>query len=49
MKVKAKEIETSGMKDFRGNVDTENMDGTVGGGGPKIEVETSLQAILLFM
>ena len=48
LKVKANSISTTDLKDFRGNMDSRNIDGTVGSGGPAIEVKTSLRASLTF-
>ncbi len=48
LKVKANKIETSGLKDFRGNMESRNMEGTVGSGGPEIEIKTSQRASLSF-
>ncbi|MDR1171653.1 MAG: hypothetical protein LBL24_04280 [Bacteroidales bacterium] len=48
LKVKANKIETSGLKDFRGNVETRSLEGTVGSGGPKINVNCSQRASLSF-
>ena len=46
LKVRANNIETSGLKDFRGNVESRSMDGTIGNGGPEIDVRTSQRASL---
>jgi len=49
MKVKgSNKISTSGLKDFRGNMDTRTLDGTIGKGGPEINVKSSQQINLLF-
>ena len=48
LKVKANKIETSGLKDFRGNMESRSMEGTVGNGGPEITVNTSQRASLSF-
>jgi hypothetical protein len=48
LKVKANKIETSGLKDFRGNIETKSLDGTVGSGGPEIDVKCSQRASLSF-
>jgi hypothetical protein len=48
LKVRANKIETSGLKDFRGNVESRSMEGTVGNGGPEIDVKTSQRASLSF-
>lgn len=48
LKVKANKVETSGLKDFRGNMSNNSLEGTVGNGGPDIEVKSSLRANLSF-
>jgi hypothetical protein len=48
LKVKAGRIETSGLKDFRGNIESRSMEGTVGSGGPEIDVRTSQRVSLMF-
>jgi len=48
LKVKANKIDTSNLKDFRGNMDSKSLDGTVGNGGAKIEINTSQRASLKF-
>ena len=48
LKVKANKIETSGLKDYRGNVESRSMEGTVGNGGAKIDINTSQRASLSF-
>lgn len=48
VKVKANKIETSGLKDFRGNMESKSMEGTIGNGGPEIDVRTSQRVNLSF-
>ena len=48
LQVKANKVETSDMKDFRGDIKSGSLDGTVGNGGPKIEIKTSQKASLTF-
>ena len=48
LKVKANKIETSGMKDFRGNIESRNMDGTIGNGGTQVDLNTSGRVNLTF-
>ena len=48
LKIKANKIETSGLKDFRGDMDSRSLEGTAGNGGPNIEVKTSQRASLSF-
>ena len=48
LKVKANKIDTSGLKDYRGNIDSRNMEGTIGNGGPEIEIKTSQKANVTF-
>ena len=48
LKIRANKIETSGLKDYRGNVESRSMDGTVGNGGPEIDVRTSQRVNLTF-
>ena len=48
LKIKANKIETSGLRDFRGDMDSGNLEGTTGNGGPNIEVRTSQRAGLSF-
>ena len=48
LKVKANKIDTSGLKEYRGNIDSRNMEGTIGNGGPEIEIKTSQKANLTF-
>ncbi len=48
LKAKANKVETSGMKDFRGNTETKSIEGTVGNGGPTIEVKSSQKANISF-
>jgi len=40
LKVSADEIETTGLNDFRGKMDDKSIDGTLGDGGPFIEINT---------
>ena len=49
MNIKASnKVSASGLKDFRGNTDTKSMEGTVGNGGPEINVKSSQQVRLSF-
>ncbi len=48
LKIKAEKIESSGLKDFRGNQETKKIEGTVGNGGPEIEVKSSQRVSLSF-
>jgi hypothetical protein len=48
LKVRANKIDTSGLKDFRGDVESRRMDGTVGNGGAQIDINTSQRASLSF-
>ena len=48
LKAKAQRIETSGLKNFSGKVDSKNLDGKIGSGGAKIELNTSRQVNLSF-
>ena len=49
LKVKGNnKIETSGLKNFRGNMDTNSMDGVLGNGGPEINVKSSQRVRLIF-
>ena len=49
MSVKASnKVSTSGLKDFRGKTDDKSMEGTVGNGGPEINVKSSQQVRLSF-
>ncbi len=45
---KANKIETSGLKDFRGNMEDKSMSGTVGNGGAKVELRSSQRINLSF-
>ena len=48
LKVKANKVETSSLKDFRGNVESKSLDGTVGSGGAEINVKSSQSVRLSF-
>ena len=48
LKVKSNKIETSGLKDFRGNTDTKSMEGTIGNGGAEINVNSSQRVRIVF-
>jgi len=49
MKVNAGKVETSGLKkSFHGNMANNSMEGTVGNGGPEIEIRTSQRASISF-
>ena len=48
LSVKANKIETSGLKDFRGNMESSKIEGTVGNGGPEINVKSSQRVRLSF-
>ena len=48
LKVRGNKVETSGMKDFRGNIESRSIEGTVGAGGTEIDVRTSQRASLTF-
>ncbi|MCL1934356.1 MAG: DUF4097 domain-containing protein [Candidatus Azobacteroides sp.] len=48
LSVRANKIETSGLKDFRGNMENSNIEGTVGNGGPEINVRSSQRVRLSF-
>ena len=41
LKIKANKIETSGLQDFRGNMETKSLEGTIGNGGAEIDVKSS--------
>lgn len=42
------EIASGSIKDFRGNMERKSIEGTVGGGGPEINVKSSLRVRLSF-
>ncbi|MCL1938411.1 MAG: hypothetical protein FWF52_08470 [Candidatus Azobacteroides sp.] len=46
--VKASNIETSGMKNFQGDMDRRSMEGVVGNGGTEVDLKSSEQVHLLF-
>jgi len=48
LNVKANRVETSGMNDFRGNMEKNSITGTIGNGGPEINVKSSQNARLSF-
>jgi hypothetical protein len=48
LKVKANKIETSGLKDFRGDMDNKSLEGKTGNGGPEIDIKTSQRVNLSF-
>jgi len=41
LKLKGNKVETTGLKDFRGSMDSKNVSGTVAGGGAEIEIRSS--------
>ena len=48
LKLKGNKVETSGLKDFRGNMDSKSLEGTMGNGGAEIEIKTSQRASVTF-
>jgi len=48
LNVKANKVETSGLKDFRGNMANDRLEGAVGNGGAEIEIKKSQRASLSF-
>jgi len=48
LKIKGNKVETSGLKDFRGNMDSKSLEGTMGNGGANIEIKTSHRASVKF-
>jgi len=48
LNIQGNKIETSGMKDFRGNMENSNVEGTVGNGGPQITVRSSQRVRVSF-
>lgn len=48
LNVRANRVETSGLKDFRGDMESTNIEGTVGNGGPDINVKSSQRIRLSF-
>jgi len=48
LKVKGSKVETSNLRDFRGNMESKSLEGTTSNGGPNIEVKTSQRATLTF-
>jgi len=48
LNVKANKVESSGLKDFRGNMESTSIQGTVGNGGPEINVKSSQRIRLSF-
>ena len=48
LKARASKIETSGLKDFSGSMDNKSIDGTVGRGGPQVELKSSNRISLKF-
>jgi DUF4097 and DUF4098 domain-containing protein YvlB len=48
LNVKANNIETSGLKDFRGNMESKSIDGSVNNGGSEINVKSSQRVRLSF-
>ena len=48
LKLKGNKVETSGLKDFRGNMDSRSVEGTMGNGGAEIEIKTSQRASVTF-
>ena len=41
LKVKGNKVETSGLKDFRGDIETKKVEGTIGNGNSEINVKSS--------
>ncbi|MDR0294948.1 MAG: DUF4097 domain-containing protein [Prevotellaceae bacterium] len=48
LNIKAEKVKTSGLRDFRGKMDRETLNGSVGSGGAKIEISRSQQVGLSF-
>ena len=48
LNVEADKVETSGMRGFRGEMDSKSLNGTVGNGGAKIEISKSQRVNLSF-
>jgi len=48
LNVKANRIETSGLKNFRGSTESKHIEGTIGIGGPEINVRSSQRVSLSF-
>ena len=48
LNIQANKIETSGLNNFRGNMESKKLEGTVGNGGPDIEVKSSQRVNLSF-
>ncbi|MCL1974523.1 MAG: hypothetical protein FWG54_06895, partial [Bacteroidetes bacterium] len=48
LKARGERVETSGLKDFSGSIETRNIEGKVGNGGPQIEVRSSNRVTLRF-
>jgi len=48
LNVKASKIETSGLKDFHGTMESSNIQGTVGTGGADINLKSSQRISLSF-
>jgi len=48
LKVKAYKIETTGLKEFRGDMESSKLEGTTGNGGPQVEISTSQRVNLTF-
>ena len=48
LKVKADKITTSGLKGYRGDIESRKLEGTVDNGGPQIEISTSQRVNLTF-
>ena len=48
LNVKANKIETSGLKDFRGSMESTSIQGTVGSGGAELNVKSSQRVSLSF-
>jgi len=48
LKARAQKIETSGLKDFHGSMDSKNLEGTVSKGGAQIELKSSNRITLRF-
>ena len=48
LNVKGNRVETSGLKDFRGSMESKSLDGTTGNGGAEINVKSSQRVRLVF-
>jgi len=48
LNVRANKIETTGLKDFHGNMESTNIEGTIGNGGAEINVKSSQKVCISF-